>query len=155
MSLALSEKLRSEGERALTFFAALTPEQWNAPVYTEGETWTVRSVLAHFVTAERGFLKIFADILAGGPGSSDDFDINRYNASQQAKTADLPPAELLALFGQTRAEMVDFAAGLSEADLQKTGRHPALGISTLGEMLKLVYLHNSMHFRDLKKALEK
>ncbi|GAB4500557.1 MAG: hypothetical protein Fur0035_00970 [Anaerolineales bacterium] len=151
--MTLSEKLISEGERALAFFAALTPEQWNAPVYTEGETWTVRSVLAHFVTAERGFLKIFADILAGGPGASDDFDINRYNASQQAKTAALTPAELMENFRQTRAEMAAFAAGLSESDLQKIGRHPALGITSLGEMLKLVYLHNSMHFRDLKKAL--
>lgn len=153
MSLALSEKLLSEGERALTFFAALTPQQWDAPVYAEGETWTVRSVLAHFVTAERGFLKIFADILTGGPGSSPDFDINRYNASQQAKTADLSPAQLMENFRQTRAEMAAFAATLSEADLQKEGRHPALGITTLGEMLKLVYLHNSMHFRDLKKSL--
>ncbi len=153
MADSLSEKLLSEGERALTFFAALKPEQWDALVYTEGSQWTVRSVLAHFVTAERGFLKIFADVLAGGPGASDDFDINRYNASQQAKTATLTPAELMEGFRLTRAEMAAFAAGLSETDLQKQGRHPALGISTLGEMLKLVYLHNSMHFRDLKKAL--
>lgn len=149
----LAEKLKTEGEKMSAFFGALSPEQWHLIVYTEGGEWTVRSVLAHFVTAEQGFLKIFTNIRQGGPGASDDFDIDRYNASQQAKVGQLAPADLLALYQSTRAEMVAFAASLDEADLQKQGRHPALGITALGEMLKMVYLHNIMHLRDLKKAI--
>lgn len=150
---SLAEKLKNEGEKMAAFFAALTVEQWQQLVYTEEGQWTARSILAHFVSAEQGFLKIFASIRAGGPGASDDFDIDRYNASQQAKLAEIAPAELLQHYRAVRAEMAAFAAGLDEADLQKRGRHPALGVTSLAEMLKMVHLHNTMHLRDLKRVV--
>jgi len=150
----LAEKLTTEGQRALAFFSALTKEQWNTPIYTEGNTWTVRSVLAHFVTAERGFLKLFAGVAQGGPGASEDFDLERYNASNQQKTADFTPAQLLQEFEQNRSQMAALAASFSPEDLQRRARHPALGVTTLEEMVKMVYLHNSMHLRDIKKTLQ-
>lgn len=152
-SASLAEKLKSEGEKTQAFFAALTPEQWQKTVYGEEGPWTARSILAHFVSAEQGFLKIFPSIRDGGPGVTDDFDIDRFNASQQAKLAEISPVDLLARYQATRAEMVAFALSLSEDDLQKRGRHPALGVTSLGEMLKMVHLHNTMHLRDLKKAI--
>ncbi len=150
----LAERLKSEGEKTVAFFATLSDAQWNGTVYTEGGEWTVRSVLAHFVTAEKGFLRIFPEICAGGAGAAEDFDIDRYNASQQAKTRDLSPAELLDQFRTVRAEMADWVASLSDADLQKQGRHPFLGLTSLGEMIKMVYRHNQIHYRDLRKLLE-
>ena len=146
----LSERLKNEGEKTLAFFAGLTPEQWHTEVYTEGEHWTVRSVLAHYLTAERGFIKIYKDILSGGEGASADFDIDRYNASQQAKNKDSSPAELMEQFKQVRAEMTAFVASLTEADLQTEGRHPYLGMTTLAEMVKMIYRHNQIHHRDLR-----
>jgi uncharacterized protein (TIGR03083 family) len=150
----LAERLKSEGEKTAAFFAALAPGQWQTLVYTEGAEWTVRNVLAHYVTAEQGFIKLFADICAGGPGARADFDIDRYNASQQAKARDLAPAELVEKFQATRAAMADWVATLSAADLQKQGRHPFLGQTTLAEMIKMVYRHNQIHYRDLRKALD-
>ncbi len=149
----LSERLKSEGKKCAAFFAALRPEQWQIEVYDEGALWTVRSVLAHFVTAERGFLALFESIRAGGKGAAEDFSIDRYNASQQEKTKDVPPAELLAQFDAVRAQMAGWVAGLSQADLYKEGRHPFLGQTTLIEMIKMVYLHNQIHLRDLRKRL--
>lgn len=149
----LAEKLKTEGEKTTVFLSRLTPAQWQQTVYAAEGTWTARSILAHFVSAEQGFLKIFASIREDGPGASADFEIDRYNASQQARLAEVAWPELLAHYQLVRAEMVAFAAGLEAADLQKTGRHPALGITSLGEMLKMVYLHNALHLRDLKKAL--
>jgi len=149
----LAERLKAEGEKTAAFFAALSADQWNLEVYTEGETWAVRNVLSHYLTAEKGFLKIFADIRQGGPGASEDFDIDRYNASQQKKTQDLSPAELLEQFLAVRAEMTAWVAGLDQADLEKPGRHPYLGQTTLGEMIKLIYRHNQIHARDLRKIL--
>ncbi len=149
----LSERLKSEGEKMVAFFAALTPGQWGTEVYTEGGLWSVRKVLAHFVTAERGFLALFEGIRAGGAGAPEDFSIDRYNASQQEKTRDLPPGELLAQYTAVRAEMAAWVAGLSEADLMREGRHPFLGQTTLAEMVKMVYLHNQIHLRDLRKRV--
>ncbi len=150
---ALAEKLKAEGHKISAFFSALSPDQWTKVVYDEQAAWSARSILAHLVSAERGFLEIFTAIRDGGPGASDDFDIDRFNASQQATLAEAGPADLLENYQAARAEMVAFTASLTADDLQKRGRHPALGLTSLAEMLKMVYLHNSLHLRDIKKAI--
>ena len=152
-SASLAAKLQIEGEKVHAFFAVLTAEQWAVPVYTEGEGWTPRSILAHLVTAERGFLKLFETVRQGGTGASEDFSIDRFNASQQEKTRGLSPADLLAQYAAVRAEMAAYVATLSDDDLATRGRHPAMGISTLAEMVKMLYLHNNMHLRDIRLAL--
>ncbi len=150
----LAEKLRTEGEKFFAFFASLTDNQWQAEVYTEGETWTMRHVLAHFVTSERGLVKLFERIRLTGEGVADDFSIDRYNAAQQEKTKTLSPQELLEQFRAVRADSVAWTLSLDEADLEKQGRHPYLGMTTLREMIKMLYLHNQIHYRDIKKALK-
>jgi hypothetical protein len=150
----LAEKLGSEGEKFIGIFSGLTDDQWQAEVYTEGATWTIRNVLSHFVTSERGLVKLFEQIRQGGGGVTDEFSIDRYNASQQEKTRDLSPTELLEKYKSTRAETVTWVSGLKESDLELTGRHPFLGMTTLREMVKMLYLHNQMHYRDFKKVLK-
>jgi uncharacterized damage-inducible protein DinB len=150
----LADRLKSEGEKMAAFFETLTAEQWQQAVYTEGAEWTIRSVLAHFVMAEQGFLKLFDNILGGGPGVSEDFSIDRYNARQQEKTREMTSAELLQAYKDVRAEIIAWVEARSEADLQLQGRHAAMGITTLAEMVKMIYLHNQMHLRDIKKAIQ-
>jgi hypothetical protein len=150
----LAEKLKSEGERFVSIFTGLTDDQWQQEVYTEGATWTIRNVLAHFVTSERGLLKLFENVRQGGPGAADDFSIDRYNAAMQARTQEAPPQELLEQYKSIRAESVTWTSGLSEADLEKQGRHPFLGMTTIREMVKMLYIHNLTHYRDIKKALK-
>jgi len=150
----LAEKLKSEGERFVAIFAGLTDDQWQKEVYTEGATWTIRNVLAHFVTSERGLLKLFESICQGGVGAGEDFSIDRYNAAMQARTQESTPQELLEQYKTIRAKSVDWISGLSEADLEKQGRHPFLGVTTLREMVKMLYIHNLTHYRDMKKALK-
>jgi uncharacterized damage-inducible protein DinB len=147
----LADRLKVEGEKTYVFFASLNDEQWESTVYTEGGTWTIRSVLAHYVTAEKGFLTIFAGILKGGAGVADDFDIDRFNASQQRKTLELTPKELLAQFKEVRSQMTRFVDSLTVDDLARQGRHPFLGQTTLAEMIKMVYRHNQIHARDMRK----
>lgn len=149
----LAEKLKSEGDRLAAFFAGLREDQWNTEVYTEGTVWTVRNVLAHLAMAERGFNQLLPSVQQGGAGAPEDFSIERYNARQQEKTQDMAPLELLAQFKARRAEMITWVASLDESDLERTGRHPFLGVTTLREMIKMVYLHNQLHYRDIKKAL--
>jgi hypothetical protein len=149
----LADKLKTEGEKFVGIFSGLTDDQWQAEVYTEGATWTIRNVLSHFVTSERGLVKLFEQIRQGGSGVTDDFSIDRFNASQQEKTKDLSVAELLEKYKSTRAETIAWVSGLKETDLEITGRHPFLGETTLREMMKALYVHNQMHYRDLKKVL--
>ena len=150
----LAERLKVEGEKFFEMFAALTDAQWQIEVYTEGTTWTIRNVLAHFVTSERGLLRLFDRIRGGGPGAAEDFSIDYYNARQQEKTRNLVPEELLKQYVEVRADMVEWVSRLSQEDLSVEGRHPFLGQVPLVEMVKMIYLHNQIHFRDIRKLTE-
>jgi hypothetical protein len=152
--LELAEKLKSEGEKFSRIFSELTDDQWQLEVYTEDETWTIRSVLSHFVTSERGLVKLFESIRRGGTGAADDFSIDCYNAEQQEKTKDLPAAELIEQYKEARGNTVGWVSGFANEELEIKGRHPFLGETTLREMIKMLYLHNQIHYRDLKKALK-
>jgi uncharacterized protein (TIGR03083 family) len=149
----LAHRLNSEGEKLLAMFRSLSESQWSAAVYTEGTTWTVRSILAHLVTAERGFVQLFEQIRRGGPGAPDDFSVDRFNELQQRRSQTLSTTELLEQFRSVRAEMSSWVSGLAPAELTLTGRHPFLGMTTLEEMIKMVYRHNQIHLRDMRKAL--
>ena len=149
----LAKRLRSEGEKMTTFFAALDDTDWMKTIYTEGQDWRIRDVLAHFVSAENSFLKLFEDVRQGGDGVSDDFDVDRFNNAQVAKMQEMSPAELLDAFTEARAKVTGWVETLNEEDLQKEGRHPFLDETTLEEMIKLVYRHNQLHYRDMRKNL--
>ena len=150
----LANRLKSEGDKTLAFFYSFEDAKWEIKVYTEGTEWTVRNILAHFVSAEQGFLRLFRDILAGGAGAAEDFDIDRFNARQQEVTKSASHQELLRDFQEIRSEMISFVNALSLQDLQREGRHPFLGLTTLAEMIKMIYRHNQIHYRDLRKLID-
>lgn len=149
-----AEKLKSEGEKMMSVFSGLDDNQWSQEVYTEGTTWTIRNVLSHFVTSERGLVKLFEQIRLGGAGSSDDFSIDRYNAAMQERTKEMSPTELLEQYRLVRANTVAWISGLQESDLDSTGRHPFMGQTQLREMIKMLYIHNLTHYRDMKKSIK-
>lgn len=150
----LAEKLKSEGDRFVSIFGSLTDEQWNREVYTENAIWSIRNVLAHFVTSEYGLLKLFERIRQGGEGSSDDFSIDRYNAAMQARTKDATAQELLEQYKEVRANAIQWVSGLTESELEITGRHPFLGHTAIRDMIKMLYIHNLDHYRDMKKIIK-
>jgi hypothetical protein len=114
----LAQRLQTEGQKVLAFFEDLQPTQWETRVYPDeqlesfhepemravvelpegGAGWRVRQVLAHFVFSEAGFLRLIANILEGGSGAPEDFDIDRFNRKKVADFEALPPADLLAQF---------------------------------------------------------
>jgi len=150
----LAEKLRSEGERFVSIFSALNDDQWSQEVYSEGTTWTIRNVLAHFVTSERGLIKLFEQIRQGGTGAADDFSIDRYNAAMQERTKDLAPAELIEQYKQIRGNSVAWVSALKGEELEIVGRHPFLEMTTIREMIKMLYIHNMTHYRDMKRSMK-
>lgn len=149
----LSARLRSEGEKTLEFFRALPSDCWETGVYSDGGQWTVRQLLAHFVSAEAGMNELIRVILAGGAGAPEDFDIDLYNQRRVDRLQALSPAELLDQFVERRQASAQMTDGLSAADLTRTGRHPWMGIAPVEDILKLLYRHNQIHQRDIRKAL--
>ena len=62
--------------------------------------------------------------------------------------------QLLERFREARKQMIAWVAGLEDAALERTGRHPFLGVSTLREMIKMIYIHNQTHYRDIRRVLK-
>lgn len=148
----LAERLEEEGHKTVAFFEGLTPEQLRLRIYTEGSGWCVDQILAHFVAAEQGFVLLVEDIQAGGAGSPEDFDIDAYNERTVAALSGGALDDLLAQFRHIRQRSVTLVAGLLPADLERRGRHPFLGEASLADIVKLIYRHNQIHLRDVRKA---
>ncbi len=147
----LADKLLSEGERALAFFRAVPEAAWAKHVYADGAHWTVRQAFEHLAISEHSIRRLCEEIIKGGKGAPEGFDVDGFNKRKtgafEAKTLE----ELFVLYTETRRRTADFARGLDDGQLALRGRHPAMGDSSLGDTLKMIYLHNSMHIRDVKK----
>ena len=150
---SLAERLEKEGQNNLSFLGQMASEDWERQIYSDGAEWTVREMFSHVVESERSLPALFKNILSGGSGVPDDFDLKQYNESAVEKTGDLPYADLLKMFAERRAKTVKFVASLSEEDLRKKGRHSSLGEKNLDEMIKMMYLHVKVHVRDIKRLL--
>lgn len=148
----LAQKLCDEGEKVTAFFEGLGEEDWETTVYADGEVWTLHHLLRHFVSAEVSMVQLVGAIVAGGSGSPEDFDIDRFNQRKVAQLAGHSTTALLAQLREARAATVAFVQKLAPEDLQKSGRHPFLGVTTVEEILKLMYRHQQIHLRDVRKA---
>lgn len=151
----LADALETEGEKTLAFFRALTPEQFTIQVYADGPAWKVHNLLAHFVDVEGHISALIRSIVDGGAGVDEGFDIDRWNAKHTADLSQQDDASLQTEFARLRAATVAMVRTFSDADLEKRGRHPALGITEVKNMVRLMYIHLQGHQRDIKRALNK
>ncbi len=149
----LSQRLLREGAKTAAFFAGLTPADWGKTVYSEGPAWTVRQVFAHFVSTEANMLRLVKDIASGGKGVPENFNIDLFNHEEVARMDSSSLPGLLECFQEFRQQTASWIARLSPEDLEKRGHHPFLGLAPLAEIIKLIYLHNQIHQRDIRKVL--
>lgn len=150
---SLLDKLRAESAAVYVRLAALTPDQWAAPLSEAAGAWRARDLLAHLVSAEMGHQRLISEVAQGGPGSPAGFDVDRYNAEQVAALQARAPAELLAEFLAVREATLALVASLSDEDLARRGRHPALGDdATLADFIRIITVHARMHLRELPRS---
>ncbi len=149
---ALVARLEKGRQKTFEILSALTPEQWQEPLYHE-PTWQVRNLLAHFVSSEKQLLALVQNVACGGPGAAPDLDIDRYNAAEQARLEGQSPSVLLDLLDQERRQTIEWVKTLGDNQLDKVGRHPALGDVTVETMITAIYGHQLLHMRDLSRLL--
>lgn len=149
----LSQKLMKEGQRSLAFFESIHDEQWDTVVYSDETSWTVNSILSHFLATEIGILSLVRDILSGGNGAIEDFDLNLFNNRKVNALEFTSIDELLDRFRAAREDTIKLVQSMSQDDLQKSGRHPWLGVTTLEVIIRLMYQHNQIHQRDIRRII--
>ncbi len=151
----LASSLESEGAKTLDFFRPLTAEQWNTQVYTDGPGWTVHNLLAHFTDVEGMIPRLMRSVLGGSEGVQAGFSIDEWNAEHTAEMSAQSSEALLAEFAARRAATVAMVRAMSDTDLETRGRHPALGVTEIKHMVKLMYIHLQGHQRDIKRVLKR
>ena len=149
----LAEKLIASGRKTRDFFQAIEGDDWYQQVYTEGASWSVHQILAHFVASEASVARLVKYILQGNDGVPESFDIDAYNEREVHCFSKLPNDMVLQRFMERRGETIQMVLAMSDADLCTEGRHPWLGIAPVEEMIKLMYRHNQIHQRDIRKIL--
>jgi hypothetical protein len=150
---SIIEKLLKEGNKTEKFFFSLQESQWEIRIYNNAMVWKVRHILAHFISSEDSFLILFEKTRKSLNGIPSDFSIDEFNNLQVRKMEKIPPSILLNLFHDTRKQTVNWVAGLSELDFNKKGLHPSMGETSLQDMIKMIYIHNQMHLRDIRAAI--
>jgi hypothetical protein len=146
-------ELKDNEAEIITFFKGLNSDQLAKIVYPEDPHWTVQQVLAHFITIEGSMQWLFKDILAGGPGSPEDFDVDRFNRTQPRKLDGLSLDDLFDKFRSVRRDTIAIVAGMADQDLDREGRHAFHGHGKLERFIVWAYEHARLHLDDIRKIL--
>lgn len=150
----ISADLEDNLTTTLSFFEGLTPQQIETAVYQDEVHWTAKQVLAHLASIEGTMHWLFKDIQAGGPGSPPDFDVDRFNLTQVPKLDHHSLAELIEKFKSVRNETIAIVSQMTDADLDREGRHAFHGHGKLGRFVRWAYEHVDLHMEDIRKALD-
>lgn len=130
------------------------PEAWTAS--NEGpETWSPYDVLGHLSHGERADWVPRVQLILEH-GETQTFEpYDRF--AQFTESAGKTLAELLTEFATRRAQNVQTlrTLQLNEADLDKTGTHPAFGQVTLRAMLATWVAHDLDHLAQIARVLAK
>lgn len=149
----LLKRLAETGQATHDFFAGLSAAELARTTYANPD-WTARDILAHLVTTERAIRPLILSICAGDPGAPEGFDIDAANAELLAGLQTEPVPALLAAWTAERTATIAAFRGLDPAALDRRGRHPFLGETDVADMIQLMYRHEMLHTRDVRRVLK-
>ena len=149
----LTQRLNESRAALFELLDSLLPGQWRTPVFSEGDTWTVATVLAHLVESERGMSIHIHKIRKGEATIAQDFDLERWNAGLTRRTGDVVPGELMANAVATRAKTLEVMNSLKDDEWELTGRHPSRGEISVAQYYETIHAHEVGHLRDMRAAL--
>ncbi len=147
------ERIAGTRQELFNLLQTLDDAGWQAQVYADGDQWTVLDLLRHMTSAERSMTLLMDSIRRGGEGTSTEFDLNRWNASQVRKQQEKTPAGLMADMEANRQALLTFIDSLSAEDWEKQGRHGSGKIMSIYEIVKIVGLHEKTHLQDIRAAV--
>ncbi len=128
------------------------PDAWTRRNEGDG-TWSAFDIVGHLIHGERtGWIPRAKMILESG--DSRPFEtVDRLAQFRDSEGKSLP--ELLDEFARLRAECLDELRSwnLQPSDLERRGRHPALGPVTLAQLLATWAAHDLTHLHQLSRVM--
>ncbi|MFL6428510.1 MAG: DinB family protein [Acidobacteriaceae bacterium] len=128
------------------------PQAWTHN--NEGEsTWSPFEIVGHLIHGERTDWMARAKIILEF-GETKAFEPFNREAFQR-ESRDKSLSQLLDEFAQLRAENLDQlrAWNLQPKDLARRGRHPALGVVTLSQLLATWVAHDLTHLHQISRVM--
>jgi hypothetical protein len=117
------------------------------------DTWSAFDIVGHLIVGERtDWMPRARIILENGEARTfDPFDRFSQSEESQGKSLD----QLLDEFANLRSENLAalHALNLQPADLARCGKHPALGVVTLSELLATWAVHDLNHLHQLSRVM--
>ena len=118
-----------------------------------GKTWSAFDIVGHLIHGERTDWMARARIILqyGESRPFDPFDRLAQERESQGKSL----TELLDEFASLRSQNVDAlrAMNLQSEDFDRRGRHPALGVVTLSQLLATWAVHDMTHLHQLARVM--
>jgi hypothetical protein len=128
------------------------PDGWIA-AHEGGETWSPFDVIGHLIHGEKTDWMPRARIILehGEARAFDKFDRFAQFALSEGRTVDSLLDELTTLRQESLRELA--ALRLTDADLDRRGRHPELGVVTLRQLLATWVAHDLDHVMQISRVL--
>ena len=144
--------LLSRTPSALNALLRDMPDAWT--IHNEGDkSWSPYDIVGHLIHGERTDWMPRARIIVeqGENRAFDPFDRLAQERESQGKSL----TELLDEFANVRSENLDAlrAMSLTLADLERRGRHPALGVVTLSQLLATWAVHDLTHLHQVSRVM--
>ncbi|HEY3935810.1 MAG TPA: DinB family protein [Bryobacteraceae bacterium] len=128
------------------------PEMWT--LRNEGEnTWTALDVVAHLIHGERTDWMPRARMILHSGESQTFPPFDRWGDIRESRAK--PLDQSLDEFARLRLENLSElrALDLRQEDLERHGRHPALGVVTLSELLATWAVHDLTHLHQISRIM--
>jgi uncharacterized damage-inducible protein DinB len=143
----IESRLAAARSKLLAAVDGLDEEGWD---WQPGDDrWSVRLTLAHVGSAQWSHLHVARRVAAGETVEIPGFDLDAWNEAAVAKRAEWPLEQVLADLDAAQRATFEFLAGLDAEGLAATGSHPALGEMSVGQVLRVIGLHDNLHRRDV------
>jgi hypothetical protein len=150
----LSQQLKAFNDSFLSLVASADDDAWRRPC--EHEKWSVGVVARHVGATHYRIVELARLMVAGQPlPEVQEEAILARNEVHAKKHAACTKAEVTAILEDNGRALVDYVAGLSDADLERSAELPAFGGKiTVQKLFEAIVLHSaSGHLKSLQQTL--
>jgi uncharacterized damage-inducible protein DinB len=154
---ARKEKLKkklSEARAYLNNILDQVGDRWEMQVHSQEGGWTVRQLVNHIATADRGHNNMVMNAAEGINIVPEDFDLEWYNRRTTEETTDKPAKLSREEMAQQRAELLEWLETVDEEKLDREGRHATLRLMSVENLMRIMAIHERDHANEIARALD-
>ena len=149
----LSQKLQRVGDELTEMVRQLSDEDWKKVLPIE--QWPIGAALHHVAAGHLGITSLARMILNGQQLPEITMEGLKEMANQHAREhADCTKEEVLEILAGNHAEIVSFASGLNDDELDRTGYLAATGDVSIQQIIEyVVFMSAGEHIANIKNTL--